>query len=62
MIDENMPHAISESVVDLGGCKIRCYQLSDGRRILDKNDVDAVLAAVFYGDDEKTIDPPRESQ
>lgn len=34
-----LPYATHEAVLDLGGFEIKCYQLSDGQRILDAEDV-----------------------
>lgn len=42
-LDET-PHVVAESVLDIGPCKLRCYVLSDGRRIFDAKDLE-----VFFG-------------
>lgn len=37
---DETPFATHSAVLHLMGHEFRCYQLSDGRRILDKDDVD----------------------
>jgi hypothetical protein len=36
---DGTPHVTAEGVLELGGGRLRCYQLSDGRRIFDAEDV-----------------------
>jgi hypothetical protein len=41
---DDTPYVTHEGVLTLvGDARLRCYQLSDGRRILDANDVEELL-------------------
>jgi hypothetical protein len=41
--DDSIPYATHSGELDLLGMKFRVYQLSDGRRLVDANDVHALL-------------------
>lgn len=43
MSDDTLPKAISESVLTIGGMRLRCYVLDDGRRIFDADDFNAFI-------------------
>lgn len=43
---DGTPHVTHTGTLDLAGFKFRCYQLSDGCRVVDKEDVDAFFGAV----------------
>lgn len=40
------PYVTHSGVLDLAGVKLRCYRLSDGRAILDAEDIHAFLAGI----------------
>ncbi len=40
----DLPHVTHEGNVEIGFYDIRCYTLSDGTRILDAEDVDAMFS------------------
>ncbi len=42
--DTDLPKAISENTVELMGKQVRVYVLEDGRRILNAEDVAALMA------------------
>ena len=43
MEEDKLPEAGRESVVEIGGFKLRCYHLDDGRRVFHADDVHAFL-------------------
>ena len=45
-----LPTAISESVLSVGGFDLRVYQLDDGSRIIDKDDIEKFFEAWAIGD------------
>lgn len=45
-MSEELPKVISESVLEIMGNTLRCYVLSNGKRVFDKDDVDK-----FFGGD-----------
>ena len=40
-----LPVATHQAVLEIAGCKIKCYQLSDGQRVVDVTDVNALFGA-----------------
>jgi len=44
--EKKLPQAVSESTIEINGHTIRVYQMSDGSRILNAEDVDS-----FFGGD-----------
>ncbi len=44
-----IPEAISESIVEIDGFKLRCYQLDDGRRVFHAEDVQRLLSNMLVG-------------
>lgn len=44
MADDGIPWVTHSGVLNIGPAKFRCYQLNDGTRILDAEDVEA-----FFG-------------
>lgn len=46
---EALPQAISESVLDIAGVKLRVYMLDDGRRIINADDVAQLFQAFEDG-------------
>lgn len=45
----DLPHATSESEITIAGLRLRVYQLSDGRRIINADDFVAFMAAFERG-------------
>lgn len=45
-IDSGLPTVTHEGVLKIGGFSLRCYQLSDGTRVFDADDITA-----FFGGD-----------
>lgn len=41
-----IPQAVAEAEIDLLGIKVRVYQLSDGREVIDANDFHRLLIAM----------------
>jgi hypothetical protein len=41
--DPDVPYATHEGTLELGELRLRCYQLNDGRRIFDAEDVAALF-------------------
>jgi len=37
--DSDMPHATHKGILRIGDVSLKCYQLSDGMRVLDADDV-----------------------
>lgn len=50
--NEDVPYATHKGTVDVLGCILRCYQLSDGRRVIDADDVHS-----FFSPKEPPHDP-----
>lgn len=48
MVDDNS-HAVWSGEFDLGGVKMKCHTLSDGRRIIEQESVLEFFAAVEAG-------------
>ena len=44
--DAPVPNAISESTFTLIGVTVRCYVLSDGRRVVNVDDFNALMGAL----------------
>lgn len=44
MRSDPLPHATHYALLDLCGFTFRCYQLSDGRRVFDADDVERFFA------------------
>lgn len=44
-VEGDLPHATHSGILDLGGMKLRVFQLSDGKRVIEEND----LIAFFEG-------------
>lgn len=42
----DLPFVVMEGVLRLGASEIRCYQLSDGNRVFDADDVQRFFGAV----------------
>lgn len=40
LVDDGLPYATHSGVLDIGGFVLRCYQLSDGQRLFDAEDVE----------------------
>ncbi len=40
-------HAVYESSIEMGDRKIRVYITSDGKRLIDKNDLDELFVAIL---------------
>lgn len=40
-----LPVAVSESTIEIGSIILRVYQLDDGRRVIAKDDVEALFAS-----------------
>ena len=51
--EEITPVAVSESVIDLLGIKVKVYQLDNGQRIIDADDMGRLLAIMFKDEPEK---------
>ena len=49
-MSEDLPKAISESVVHVGGAKIRVYNLDNGMRVFDAEDVQKIFGSIRYPD------------
>jgi hypothetical protein len=41
--DEDLPYAVREETIEVSGVKLRCCLLSDGRRVILKEDAEAYL-------------------
>ncbi|MCK9458281.1 MAG: hypothetical protein M0R80_01355 [Proteobacteria bacterium] len=42
-LDGEVPFATHRGVLDLGGVKLKVYQLSDGQRVIDAEDLEALF-------------------
>jgi len=38
--DATLPHATHEGLLQIGNARLRCFQLSDGRRVFDLDDIE----------------------
>jgi hypothetical protein len=36
---EHLPYATHEGILTIGDCKLRCYQLNDGRRVITEESI-----------------------
>lgn len=50
-MDESLPNAKYESSYNIAGIEIKAYVLDDGRRILDMDGVNRLLAFIAGGND-----------
>lgn len=57
--DDALPTVISESVLEIGACKLRCYVLSNGKRIFDADDVRAFFGPDVWADICNAAVPPK---
>jgi len=62
--DDGIPVSTHEGVFVLMGFQFRCYQLSNGQRVFNADDVEAFYAKFFSPEfaDTGTITPPKESK
>jgi len=51
LADDGMPYATHEGTLNIGGFEFKCYQLSDGRRVIDAESMERFFGA-FSLDDE----------
>ena len=49
--EEDLPQAVSESTMELLGAKIRVYHLSDGRRVIHKDDFDSFVELMLSAEE-----------
>ena len=42
---DGLPWVTHQGVFDFAGARLRCYQLSDGQRVFDADDVEAAFGA-----------------
>jgi hypothetical protein len=56
MKDEEIPTLISESILEIGDKKLRCYILSDGRRIVNADDIHDIFGFERLEDPNKDSD------
>lgn len=47
---DGLPYAIAQGELRIGDLALKCYQLSDGRRLIDGNDVSELFACLGGGD------------
>lgn len=43
---EGIPHVTHSGILDVGGIKLRVFQLSDGKRIVDAEDIERLFTMV----------------
>jgi hypothetical protein len=43
--DDDLPHVTHEGYLTIGAARLRVFQLSDGQRIIDTNDMDALFSS-----------------
>lgn len=48
-IEDDMPEAVSESIINLGAISLRVYQLDDGRRVINADDIHKLIEAIDGG-------------
>jgi hypothetical protein len=41
--DDDLPWVTHQGVFDFAGARLRCYQLSDGQRVFDADDVESAF-------------------
>lgn len=50
MSEQTIPESIAESELDFLGLKVKVHVLNDGRRVIEKADMERILAIVCEGD------------
>lgn len=53
-MSDELPKAISESVIKIGNCELRVYVLDDGRRIINAEDIENLFSngTIIENDDD----------